>query len=77
MSRAGKVRTGQCTKADAKSRRRQAEAYVMVAQLCLDDEGDVVTPGVAASLAVLAAIAAGDAASVSYTHLTLPTSDLV
>ncbi len=34
----------------------------MVARLCLDDEGDVATPGVAASLAVLAAIAAGDAA---------------
>lgn len=62
MSRADKVRTGQCTRADAKSRLRQAETYVMVAQLCLDDEGDPATPGVAASLAVLSAIAAADAA---------------
>ena len=37
MSRADRVRTGPCTKTDAKSRLRQAEAYVMVAQLCLDD----------------------------------------
>ena len=37
MSRADRVRTGPCTKPDAKSRLRQAEAYVMVAQLCLDD----------------------------------------
>ena len=62
MSRADSVRTGPYTKTDAKSRLRQAEAYVMVAQLCLDDGDDAATPGVAASLAVLAAIASGDAA---------------
>ena len=62
MSRADRVRTGPYTKTDAKSRLRQAEAYVMVAQLCLDDGDDAATPGVAASLAVLAAIASGDAA---------------
>ena len=62
MSRADKVRTGPCSRVDAKSRLRQAEAYVMVAQLCLDDGSEAATPGVAASLAVLAAVAAGDAA---------------
>jgi len=62
MSRAEKMRTGHCTRADAKSRQQQAEAYVFVARLCRDDGGTIATPSVAASLAVLAAIAAGDAA---------------
>lgn len=62
MSRVDKVRSGSCTRAEAKNRLTQAEAYLMVAQLCLSDDSDAATPGVAASLAVLAAIAAGDAA---------------
>lgn len=62
MSRVDKMRTSTCTKADARSRLKQAEAHVLVAQICLDDEGDVATPGVAAALAVLAVIAAADAA---------------
>lgn len=62
MSRTDRVRTGPCTKADATTRLRQAQAHVFVAQLCIDDADDVATPGVAASLAVLAAIAAADAA---------------
>ncbi len=60
MSRAAKLRTAPCSRPDARIRLRQAEAYLKVAVLCLDDQTDVDTPGVAASLAVLAAIAAGD-----------------
>lgn len=62
MSRLDKVRTVPCSRADARVRLRQAEALVLVAEICLDDESDVATPGVAAALAVLAAIAASDAA---------------
>ncbi len=55
--------TQPCTRADAINRLRQAEALVEVADMViagLDD--DVATPGVAAALAVLAGIAASDAA---------------
>lgn len=61
MSRADRLRTGNCTKADARSRLHQAEAYLLVARICLDDATDEATPSVASSLAVLAVIAAGDA----------------
>lgn len=40
----------------------EGEHEPMVADLCLDDRSDVATPGVAAALAILAAIAASDAA---------------
>jgi hypothetical protein len=63
MSRVAKMRIAQCSPTDSRSRLRQAQAFVLVAQLCVDDETDVTTPGVAASLAVLAAIAASDAAT--------------
>ncbi len=63
MSRVAKMRIAQCSPADSRSRLRQAHAFILVAKLCVDDETDVATPGVAASLAVLAAIAAGDAAT--------------
>lgn len=41
----------------------QAKAYVMVADVCLSDSSAAATPTVAASLAVLAGIAAADAAT--------------
>lgn len=41
---------------------QQAEAFVMAADLVLSDETDTATTGVAAALAVLAGIAASDAA---------------
>jgi len=56
------VRTSTCTPQDARSRLRQAEAFVMAADLVLSDDTDTATPGVAAALAVLAGIAASDAA---------------
>jgi len=52
----GAPRTQPCDLPQARARLRQAEAFVEVA----DD--DVATPGVAAALAVLAGIAASDAA---------------
>lgn len=52
-------RTKRCTREEARSRLRQAEQYVEVADLSLND-GEF--SGVAASLAVLAGIAASDAA---------------
>ncbi len=55
-------RTSDCTPAQARSRLQQAEAFVMTADLVLDDDTTTATPGVAAALAVLAGIAASDAA---------------
>lgn len=55
-------RTSACTPAEGRSRLRQAEAFVMSADLVLSDETDTATPAVAAALAVLAGIAASDAA---------------
>ena len=51
-----------CTLADAATRLRQAEALVLVADLAQGDDTDTATPGVAAALAVLAGVAASDAA---------------
>lgn len=62
MSRASGVRTSPCTRVDARTRLQQAEAHLLVAQLCLDDKDELATPSVAASLAILAGIAACDAA---------------
>ena len=62
MSRSQNVRTGGCSRPEAVNRLKQDEAFVMVADLCLSDETNVATPGVAAALAVLAAIAASDTA---------------
>lgn len=55
-------RTAGCTPADARSRLQQAEAFLEAADLVLSDDTDTATPGVAAALAVLAGIAASDAA---------------
>lgn len=62
MSRGSGIRTGACTKADARNRLKQAEACLVVSELCLDEGDDLAAPSVAAALAVLAAVAAGDAA---------------
>jgi hypothetical protein len=51
-----------CGRAEAASRLAQADAYLVAARLVVDDETDVANPGVAGALAVLAAIAAADAA---------------
>lgn len=55
-------RTADCTPAQSRARLQQAEAFLMGADLVLSDDTDTATPGVAAALAVLAGIAASDAA---------------
>ena len=55
-------RTADCTPAQGRSRLQQADGFVMAADLVLSDDTDTATPGVAAALAVLAGIAASDAA---------------
>ena len=63
MTATAKTRTEDCDRGQALVRLEQAEAFVAAAQLVLDGgEADVATPGVAAALAVLAGIAAADAA---------------
>ncbi len=59
---AAKVRTQHCDRREALNRLAQAEQFLFVAELVLDDGGDVASPGVAGALAVLAGIAASDAA---------------
>jgi hypothetical protein len=59
---ASKVRTQSCGRAEAQTRLTQAERFVFVASLVLDDDGEVAAPGVAGALAVLSGIAASDAA---------------
>lgn len=54
--------TRPCTRADARERLRQAQAYIEVARLCADDDSETATDTVVASLAVLAGIAAADSA---------------
>lgn len=68
MNRPG-GRTAPCSRADAQNRLRRAEAFLYVADLVLgeevapDENEDAINlSGVAAALAVLAGIAAGDAA---------------
>ena len=51
-----------CNRRDAQNRLAQAEKFVEVAELVLDDGSSTTNPGVAAALAVLAGIAASDAA---------------
>jgi hypothetical protein len=57
-----KTRTQDCNRQDALSRLQQAESFVEVADLVITTSDDLATPGVAAALAVLAGIAASDAA---------------
>ena len=61
MARA-KSRTQACNRQDAVNRLAQAESFLVAAELVTADESDVANPGVAAALAVLAGIAASDAA---------------
>lgn len=61
MPRAGS-RAQPCDRRDALNRLVQAEAFVTAAALVLEDSTDVARPGVAAALAVLAGVAASDAA---------------
>lgn len=57
-------KTTKCDPSDARTRLRQAEAFVSVAELVLSgqDDEELLFNGVAAALAVLAGIAASDAA---------------
>ena len=55
-------REERCSRSDAVHRLAQADAYLVAATLVVDDGTDSANPGVAASLAVLAGIAASDAA---------------
>lgn len=55
-------RQERCGRAEAGARLFQADAYLAAARLVVDDPTDVANPGVAAALAVLAGIAAADAA---------------
>ena len=57
-----KTRTQSCDRGDALTRLAQAESFLLAAELIVDDDSDDATPSVAASLAVLAGIAASDAA---------------
>ena len=51
-----------CGRAEAAARLSQADAYLAAARLVVDDPTDVANSGVAGALAVLAGIAAADAA---------------
>ena len=57
-----KARTQSCDRNDALIRLAQAESFFLAAELIVESESADATPGVAASLAVLAGIAASDAA---------------
>lgn len=57
-----KAKTQTCDRSDARRRLGQAESFLLAAELIVDDDIDEATPSVAASLAVLAGIAASDAA---------------
>lgn len=56
------TRSQECDRRAARHRLDQAEAFVFAADLALDDDSYDSNPGVAASLSVLAGIAASDAA---------------
>ncbi len=62
MTARSKTRNQPCDRSDALNRLAQAESFLLAAELIVDDDSDDATPSVAASLAVLAGIAASDAA---------------
>lgn len=62
MSPRPRGRTQPCDRASAQQRLRDAQAFLAVADLVADDGDQLATPSVTASLAVLAGIAASDAA---------------
>jgi hypothetical protein len=55
-------RTQTCGRAEARTRLEQADAFALAAQLVLEDTTAVANSSVAAALAILAGIAASDAA---------------
>lgn len=57
-----KARTQPCDRSDALNRLAQADSFLLAAELITEDDSDDATPSVAASLAVLAGVAASDAA---------------
>jgi hypothetical protein len=59
---ASKGRTQSCSRGDALTRLAQAESFLVAAELIVEDDSNDAAPNVAASLAVLAGIAASDAA---------------
>jgi hypothetical protein len=61
MSPRGKPRVTSCTPAEARARREQAKAFIDVAEMVLSEPATQTHTHVAATLAVLAAIAATDA----------------
>ena len=62
MTPRAQPRRSPCGRVEATARLAQADAYLAAARLVVDDPSDVANAGVAASLAVLAGIAAADAA---------------
>lgn len=62
MVRSAKTRTQDCSRQDALSRLQQAESFLEVSQMVIVGVDEIATPGVAAALAVLAGMAASDAA---------------
>jgi hypothetical protein len=62
MSPRPKGREERCDRPVALNRLAQADAFLLAATLVIEDDTDSANPGVAASLAVLAGIAASDAA---------------
>ena len=58
MMARSKTRTQPCNRSDALKRLTQADAFLFAAELIVTDDGDHATPSDAASLAVLAGIAA-------------------
>ncbi len=62
MTPSRSARHERCGRAEAGARLVQADAYLAAARLVADEPAGVANPGVAAALAVLAGIAAADAA---------------
>lgn len=62
MTARSKSSTSPCGRTDARTRLAQAKKFLDVAQSCVNDMSDDSLPQVAAALAVLAGIAASDAA---------------
>lgn len=62
MTPRSRSRTDPCDRIQALNRLAQAEAFLAAAELVVEDGSDIAYPGVAGALAVLAGIAAADAA---------------
>ena len=62
MTPRSQSRQSRCGRTEAATRLAQADAYLVAARLVVDDPTDLANPGVASALAVLAGIAATDAA---------------